>query len=475
MTALLNGGIGENGERILSESSVAAMMEYRSYTHPLLPDTTYGFEAGFQLPQAGSSDKIVTKAGDLPGFSSYLFLIPEQKTGVFISYNQNGALREWFYGQFIATFFPQYAAPAQFDDVVASTVEQLAAFNGLYADLRLGSILTSVEAVEDGQLLVRDAYLGPRTLHQIDENLFADQMLMLFTAFQVDERTGSTYMKEPYLNPLGQAGRAPEPQGFADVGADHPYAEAIYTLQSLGHYPNDGEALFDPERPLTRAEFIRLLFDVSKIVPTQSKDYAFVDIEGHVDAAYIHSAYLLGGAVGDGEGKFEPDRPITRQEAAVFIWLQLRQAYPDELFESISLAGDTSPWAVPAVKMMVALGLYGPEVVVSEDGAVDYLSRQVLTHEQSAAILYETLVQPMNLIVAELAAAAADEDESIEIKSGEVHKVEVELGDDNEAEVEAEVKIEADTEADADVDVEIEVETDPEAETEVETEPVRSP
>ncbi|MGP3787101.1 serine hydrolase domain-containing protein [Paenibacillus sp. 1A_MP2] len=104
MIAFLNDGVKDN-ERILKESTVKSMEQYRSSIHPLLPDTTYGFEAAFQLPGAGSSSKIMTKAGDLIGFSSYLFLIPEQNTGVFLTYNQTGALRNLFYPAFIQTFF----------------------------------------------------------------------------------------------------------------------------------------------------------------------------------------------------------------------------------------------------------------------------------------------------------------------------------------------------------------------------------
>lgn len=49
MIAFLNDGVKDN-ERILKESTVKSMEQYRSAIHPLLPDTTYGFEAPFQLP-----------------------------------------------------------------------------------------------------------------------------------------------------------------------------------------------------------------------------------------------------------------------------------------------------------------------------------------------------------------------------------------------------------------------------------------
>ncbi|WP_150275950.1 serine hydrolase domain-containing protein, partial [Paenibacillus tepidiphilus] len=133
MIAFLNGGAVGNS-RILAEDTVDAMEEYRSSIHPLLPNTTYGFEAPFQLPEAGSSSKIITKAGDLVGFSTYMFLIPEQNTGVFIGYNQQSVLREMFYPAFIQAFFPQYAAPATLDAFQPLSAEAMDAFTSNFAN-----------------------------------------------------------------------------------------------------------------------------------------------------------------------------------------------------------------------------------------------------------------------------------------------------------------------------------------------------
>ncbi|PAD29709.1 serine hydrolase [Paenibacillus sp. 7523-1] len=404
MIAFLNDGV-KDSERILKESTVKSMEQYRSSIHPVLPDTTYGFEAAFQLPGAGSSPAIITKAGDLIGFSSYLFLIPEQNTGVFLTYNQSGALRNLFYPAFIQTFFPQYAEPAVIKDFTPQSTNELQRFAGLYADLRLSTIVSSLKSggTEPGKLSISDAFLGPRTLIQVDENLFKDELTGQFTAFK-EQADGTIYMKEPYLNPLGYEKKGQQPQGFRDVRPDSPYAEAIYGLQSLGHYDNDATEAFQPKSAVTRAEFIENVLKMSGLKPSQTTPPADSDWASHPAAGYIQLGYEAGMITGADSKQFKPNQVITRQEAMVMIWRSLQVQYPSELFQDVKLAGHADEWAVPAIQMMVKLGIHGPEVKVLEDGSVDVLARKPLIRQEEAAIMYQLFTQPTDKIVAELMA-----------------------------------------------------------------------
>ncbi|WP_245600154.1 serine hydrolase [Paenibacillus harenae] len=401
MIAFLNGGAA-GANRLLSENAVGQMEQYRSSIHPLLPDTTYGFEAPFQLPGAGSSSRIITKGGDLPGFSSYLFLIPEQNTGVFLTYNKTSVLRNLFYPQFIEKFFPQYAAPAALEPFEPQSAGELGKFDGYYADLRLSSLVSSLNKEDAGGLVISDAYIGPRPLQQVDENLFVDQLSKQFTAFKLDGNGNVLYMKEPYLNPFSYAEKGVQPAGFADVNASHPYGKYILALQSLGYYPNDATEEFMPEQPLTRGEFVQDMLVMSNLKGSSSTELAFADLEGHPAAAFIQMAHELGMVKGGSSGLFEPDRVITRQEAAVMLWRLYSLQYSPELFSGVKLGGDTSAWAVQAVQMMVALGIHGPEVQADSGGAVDFLSKQALSRQEEAAIAYSLFTQPTDQIVAEL-------------------------------------------------------------------------
>lgn len=402
MKAFLNGGSTSAG-RVLHETTIAEMQQYRSYAHPLLPDTTYGFEAPIQLPGAGSSDKVITKAGDLIGTSSLMFMIPEQKTGVFLTYNKVGPLRDLFYPAFITTFFPEIAQPADLDPAFKPfSTEELEKFSGVYSDLRLRSIVSTLGAEAEGSLVISDAFLGPRSLKQVDDNLFVDGITGKFTAFRMAEDGQAAYMKEPYLNPLGYARKGVEPAGFADVPADHPYATAIYALQSLGYIPNDADAEFGPEEAVTRGEYVTRLMEASGLSGSTAAAPVFKDLEGHPSAPFVQQAYELGLVKGTSTEEFKPDRPITRQEAAVMIWRAYTAQYPAELFDTVALAGETDEWAVPAVKMIAGLGIMGPEVVIAEDGTIDYLSKKVLNRQEEAAILHALLTLPTDSIVAAL-------------------------------------------------------------------------
>ncbi|MGV2965055.1 serine hydrolase [Paenibacillus sp. AGC30] len=414
MIAFLNDGVKDN-ERILKESTVKSMEQYRSSIHPLLPNTTYGFEAAFQLPGAGSSPKVITKGGDLNGFSSYLFLIPEQNTGVFLTYNQNGALRNLFYPAFIQNFFPQYAEPVQFTEYTPQSAAELQRFTGLYADLRISTIVSSLKnaGTEPGQLSISDVFLGQRNLIQVEDNLFKDELTGQFTAFKKNA-DGTIYMKEPYLNPMGYEKKGQKPMGFRDVRENSPYAEAIYAIQSLGYYENDANKSFQPKSAVTRAEFIENTLKLSGLKPSKTTPPAGTDWADHAAAGYIQLGYEMGMITGKDEQQFKPDQVIIRQEAMVMMWRILQLQYPSELFTDVKLAGHTDPWAVPAVQMMAKLGIHGPEVKVLEDGSVDFLSRKPLIRQEEAAIMYALLTQPTDQIVAELMAAQQPQAEPAE-------------------------------------------------------------
>ncbi len=77
----------------------------------------------------------------------------------------------------------------------------------------------------------------------------------------------------------------------------------------------EGEADFQPEEPLTRAEFIRCL---TCFFPLRTDGELFVDVaETHADAPFIRSAEACGWVQGDENGCFRPDDRITRVEAVV--------------------------------------------------------------------------------------------------------------------------------------------------------------
>jgi len=404
MIAFLNGGAldpDDENTRILSEQSVEEMTVYRSFIHPLLPNTTYGFEAYIQFPMAGVSEAILTKAGDVPGNSSMLLLLPEERVGVFMTFNTQTGLRDLFYLDFLNTFFPQYVQPVELEAFEPYPPEQLAGLSGYYTDLRLSGIVYKVDVAGDGTLVITDAKLGPRQLTQVGDRLFIDQIASYFTAFHLDESSGRFYMKEPYVNPLGYARQGEIPQGFADIAPDNAYAPFIYALQSIGIYPNDASQNFAPEEGITRAELVYDLLRISGVKAPEPDQYSFQDIAGHPLAAYVQFAHDMGMVKGDGTGNFLPDRLATRQEVAAMIWQVYSALYPTELFADVPLAGEVASWANNAVKMMVTFGYHGPELAWTENGA-DFQAQKTLTRQEAAAIYHQLMLQPADVIIAQL-------------------------------------------------------------------------
>ncbi|TDQ36771.1 serine hydrolase [Aureibacillus halotolerans] len=378
---------------VLSEETIGLMSTYHSSIHEWLPNTTYGFEAPFQAFQGGSSDQVIAKAGDLPGYSSYLWMIPEEDVGVFVTYTQSSALRNLLYSQFMSTFYPEYVAPIDFDDNYEVSQQELQKYEGIYKDLRIASMVHQVSATEEGTLVVKDAFLGEHLLAPVAPNVFLDDITGTLVAFQL-EGDNVTYMKEGALNPMGYAQKGYDPEGFADISSEHAYAHYILPLQSLGVYENDATKDFSPDASVTRAAYVEKLLKVSGLRPSEA-EVQFADVEGHPSAPYIQAALELGLVNGNTKGMFSPDEPISRQETAVIFYRSMAQIFPEGSFDEVKLAGDTSSWAVPAVKMMVALGYHGPEVTIDENGAAHFHSKEFLTKAEEAAQFYQTLTQPM--------------------------------------------------------------------------------
>jgi hypothetical protein len=106
----------------------------------------------------------------------------------------------------------------------------------------------------------------------------------------------------------------------------HWAAAVIKTLISknvMAGYP-DGE--FKPNSPITRDEFVVAICKELGIVPDAQPDLNFTDAEAIPDWAsgYVSAAVKAGIISGYSNGKFRPDRDITRAEIAVIVGKALK-------------------------------------------------------------------------------------------------------------------------------------------------------
>lgn len=374
MLAHLNKGkLGET--RILREETVKDMQSVHMAIHPKVPTMTYGFE--FVLHHKFNNQYVIGKGGSIPGFSSWMWLLPEQNVGGFVVYNNNSDLRNRLFEEFMNRYYPveqqkTYLQPAK---------NQLARFEGTYRDLRIGYLKTRITA-QDGTLTLEDL-MGKHTLKQVDPLLFEDEQGSP-VAFK-ENADGTIRFLFSKSNPTAWSEKLPVPTRFTDVGKDHPYAAYIDGLHQLDVVQAGQDGAFQPDEPITRAEFAVWLVNWLGAAPSKGKS-AFKDTADYPDAGKITTAFDMGFVKGTEKGLFEPNRPMTRQEVAVMASrLSLLLGHPPK---EAKLSGKTDNWAADAVRNIVGSGFYGPEVKPSADGTVDYLSKQVMTRKEAAAVLY---------------------------------------------------------------------------------------
>ena len=139
---------------------------------------------------------------------------------------------------------------------------------------------------------------------------------------------------------------------FADVTNGQWHNKAISTMAKLGVVKGRNAEAFDPDAPITRAEFATICarFDKTQI----STDSNFTDISGHWAEKYIERAATLGWIAGYSDGTFRPNNYITRAEAMTMINRVLRRMpqSADDLLENMTIWPDNKPtdWHYLAVQ-----------------------------------------------------------------------------------------------------------------------------
>ncbi|MFC4103211.1 serine hydrolase [Paenibacillus xanthanilyticus] len=382
MIAHLNDG-AFGGKRVLKAETAKSMLETHYEAAPGVPIMGYGFESFFHNMQNGQY--VMGKGGDLAGYHSWMWLLPEHNVGGLILSTSDASteLRTLFFDAFMDRFYPKQAGnpPAG----PALTKQQLAKFEGLYSSLRTPLLATKV-AAGDGVLLVEDA-LGSHTLKPTGPLTFEDESGQI-AAFKEDDKGSIAYIY--YTSPDSLSQKLVEKPAYADVPVDSPYAADINLLRSLGAFKDDGATAFEPERAVTRAEFVAIMARIAGVMPSKNP-VAFPDVRDHSLAALVQTVYELGVLTGVPGQNFEPDRAITREEAAVVAY-RLATGLIGAAPQTAKLATAPSKWANDAVQFVVAAGWHGPEVTKDASGAAEYRPGAAMS-KQEAAALYGTLLR----------------------------------------------------------------------------------
>ncbi|MGN0164316.1 MAG: S-layer homology domain-containing protein, partial [Candidatus Ornithomonoglobus sp.] len=171
---------------------------------------------------------------------------------------------------------------------------------------------------------------------------------------------------------------------FEDV-IGHWAEESITYLYDNGVVSGVTEALFEPDRAITRAEWCKMIFSLCGMETKQTADIGFYDVDA--DAWYYPYIIAVADsniAVGD-EGYFRPQDNITREEAAViaartFVYCTGNngEAESDMMFAD---KNKISSWAYDGVRLMASMDIMNG----MEDSRFE--PAENTTRAQTAAIL----------------------------------------------------------------------------------------
>ncbi|CAI6083244.1 S-layer homology domain-containing protein [Cohnella sp. JJ-181] len=177
---------------------------------------------------------------------------------------------------------------------------------------------------------------------------------------------------------------------FADV-RDNFAAAAIRNMAALHIITGTTERTFEPDKTVTRAELMTMLDRLLLVEPVESAISSFADVPRSAwFYRWVQPAVQLGLAQGTSDDSFEPDRPVTREEAAVLIARALKQPIDTAAVPSAPLYRDQSriqSWALPAVYRLSRLGL------MDGDGG-SFRPASPMTRQEAAVLLDRIWLHP---------------------------------------------------------------------------------
>lgn len=152
---------------------------------------------------------------------------------------------------------------------------------------------------------------------------------------------------------------------YDDMGG-YEWAEiSVGALAKLGILDGLCEESFEPGKDITRGEFAALLVRSAKLTGTTEN---FADVpEDYKFAAELSAARKTGIALGDGEGNFNPDAPVTREEVSAFVFRALSYKQKMKPVETDKIGGyldiysdkdDISEYAIPTLAATVRANIF---------------------------------------------------------------------------------------------------------------------
>lgn len=154
------------------------------------------------------------------------------------------------------------------------------------------------------------------------------------------------------------AGNAAPSAAFADM-AGHWAAASAEKLSKAGILQGDGQGRFEPGRAVTRAELSAVLARVFRYAEQGTITFSDVSASSWYEAP-VRQAYAAGLVTGYPDGRFAPNAPVTRQEAMTLLY----RAFGLEPEQRDALAAkpdgaEVKPYAREAANALIAAGYLG--------------------------------------------------------------------------------------------------------------------
>lgn len=152
---------------------------------------------------------------------------------------------------------------------------------------------------------------------------------------------------------------------FSDMEG-HWARETVEKLASKGIVNGKSEGIFDPEGPVTRAEFASLVVRALDIKPAEgAASLAFSDVEqGSWYYESVAAAWSNGIISGYANGRFAPSDVVTREQMVKILIEAMKSKGMNEESEAAqdalagaADAGSISDWAVDSMKRAVSMGI----------------------------------------------------------------------------------------------------------------------
>ncbi|MDH7576877.1 MAG: N-acetylmuramoyl-L-alanine amidase [Bacillota bacterium] len=145
--------------------------------------------------------------------------------------------------------------------------------------------------------------------------------------------------------------------GFSDLQG-HWAAGEIQKAVAEGYLKGYPDGTFQPDRVVTRAEFVALVNGAFQVKPSQKVQVSFKDVKpGDWFAPAVEAALAAGYIEGYPDGTFRPQKAVNRQEAACLLAKLLKLEGEGNI--AFTDAGKIAAWARPAVAALVAKGIMG--------------------------------------------------------------------------------------------------------------------